>query len=378
MKNKFIRLLSLALAALLTCGVPAHAGWDPSKPANNSALVSAEIRTNWDALQTSIEAANLCHNGDMLQWSAGVTAAPDGFALSGAGATIARTGPAESDTFSFGAGRFAAKVTRSGADAKLTWTVVSTGQMADNAAIKGKSISVGAYTKSSTASHIRLTIDDGVGTSSSSYHTGGGSAEWLSLTRVLNASATKLEVYAEVNTTNAAAYLGGLHITYGEVKPLAWAPSPEACGLIYYSTTAVGNVGGGTDDLMSYPVQANTLNRNGKALRITAWGDFGATANAKLITADFAGTSITFYNGGSNTGSWKGEVVVVRTGASAQSMSGWAFVRGSGGWDGFTPTVATPAGDTTTTLTAKFTGAATADNDIRQLGMLVEVLCWRH
>jgi hypothetical protein len=369
--------LLLALAMIFVGGNVARAGWDPSKPANNSALVSAEIRSNWDALQTSIEAINLCNNGDMLRWSGGTTAAPDGFILTGAGATIARTGPAESDTFTFGAGRFAAKVTRSGADAKLTWTVVSTGQMADNAALKGKSISVGAYTKSSTASHIRLTIDDGVGTSSSSYHTGGGSAEWLSLTRVLNAGATKLEVYAEVNSTNAAAYLGGLHITYGEVKPLAWAPSPDACGLIYYSTTAVGNVGAGEDDLMSYPIQANTLNYDGKALRITAWGDYGANGNSKIMRGYFAGTGVVLMNGAPNAQNWKAEMMIVRTGASAQVLSGWSFIRGAGA-DVFTPAQVTPAGDTTTTLTAKFTGDATSNNDVRQQGMMVEVLCWKH
>jgi len=64
---------------------------------------------------------------------------------------------------------------------------------------RGRTVTFGAWVLTNTASHVRLRIADGVGTSYSSYHTGGGSYEWLEVSRVISASATYVntQIFAE-------------------------------------------------------------------------------------------------------------------------------------------------------------------------------------
>jgi hypothetical protein len=142
-------------------------------------------------------------------------------------------------------------------------------------------------------------------------------------------------------------------------------------GAISVNVTDVGNVSTGEDDLMTYSLPANVLSADLKAIRVTAWGTYGATANTKQIKAYFAGTSVTIANHSVNTGDWAAEMTIVRTGASTQVLTGWHINRTDAVRVG---TEATPAGDTTTALTIKFTGEATDNNDIVQKGMIVTVL----
>lgn len=179
--------------------------------------------TNTD-LQSQIASRNVAQNGDLSDWSAGAAAAPDSFTLSGAGATIARTGAGEADTFTFGTGVYAAKLTRVGADVKLLQSVISAVDMPGAADYKGKNVAVFAKGKTAIASHLRIIIDDGVTTSATSYHTGGGTSEDLTKVHTISASATKLEVYASVETSNGAAYVGGLIIVFSNLAPGSWKP----------------------------------------------------------------------------------------------------------------------------------------------------------
>lgn len=221
------------MAVLLALGLamgplPAMGAWDPSQPAASSSLSSGPVRDNFKAVESSVLAVNQVRNGDLWYWAAGGSAAPDNFTLTGGSCTIARTGTGMADTFSFGTGRFAAKVTRAGTNCVLTYTAISTTDMADATRVKGKRWHATMLAKSSTASHVRITIDDGVGTTSSLYHTGGGTAEFLVASRTLDAAATKIEVKAEVNATDAAAYVGGFITAQGDVPPSEWFYSPSA------------------------------------------------------------------------------------------------------------------------------------------------------
>lgn len=63
-----------------------------------------------------------------------------------------------------------------------------------SASYQGQLVVFKCWVKSSAASNIRIQIDDGVGTSSSSYHSGGGSYEQLIVSRTLSGSATRLRV----------------------------------------------------------------------------------------------------------------------------------------------------------------------------------------
>lgn len=60
---------------------------------------------------------------------------------------------------------------------------------------QGRPVTFGKWVLTSTASHARLAITDSVGTTYSSYHTGGGAYEWLEVTRIVDAGATSVAVY---------------------------------------------------------------------------------------------------------------------------------------------------------------------------------------
>jgi len=157
------------------------------------------------------------------------------------------------------------------------------------------------------------------------------------------------------------------------------AGTAKASGVINVNTTAVGNVGGGEDDLMTYTIPLNTLNADGKILRITCNGTFGATGNNKTIIPYFAGVAVaTLGPTASNALSWTVTLTVIRTGASAElvylndeggTTQGGAFSTKFGHLLSTTATFNTAAD-----CIFKLTGQGTADNDIRQTCMIVEVL----
>jgi len=145
-------------------------------------------------------------------------------------------------------------------------------------------------------------------------------------------------------------------------------------GRVNTQTNTVGNVGAGEDNLHTYSLPANALDADGKMVRVIIWGDFGATANAKLLTAYFGATSIVLANGSYNTGNWRAEFVIVRTGAATQILQGTLWLRSAGAPDTFSPAQVTPGETLSGAVTIKTTATATADNDIREQGFVVEVI----
>jgi hypothetical protein len=88
---------SLAAMLIVTLALftsPAGAAWDKTKPPTNGPLVSADIRSNWTAIETAIGGANQIGDPTFLVWAAGDAAAPTMWTLAGAGSSVARTGPA--------------------------------------------------------------------------------------------------------------------------------------------------------------------------------------------------------------------------------------------------------------------------------------------
>lgn len=143
-------------------------------------------------------------------------------------------------------------------------------------------------------------------------------------------------------------------------------------GVANVNVTAVGNVGVGEDDLISYTLPANSLSANGKTIRIRAWGTAANNANAKTVkvyfgTATILTTSLT----ASVADSWWVEALVVRTGASTQDVVARLEETGANVMD---MEVGTATQTDTATIAIKLTGTATADNDIVQEGLLVEFL----
>ena len=159
-------------------------------------------------------------------------------------------------------------------------------------------------------------------------------------------------------------------LTHGSVaqKGTGTATGPVSV-VLHANTTAVGNVGAGEDDLMTYSLPANTLSANGKGVRITACVTYAANGNTKTIKLYFGSTVLVTRSAGDNGSFIKLEGYVTRTGASTQEASGFLYFT-----NGSALTRSTPAEDTTGAITIKMTGEATSNDDIVQRVLIVEAL----
>ena len=192
--------------------------------------------TTLDAwLGSQVGGINIAHDSLLMLWPLGDTTPPEGWALTGTGAAIVRTGyggsgyeaSAPSDTTKMKYGRFAAKVTRGSTDAKLTKTFIPAEWFPTG--LQGRKVSVLVHAKSSVASQCSLLVEDGVDTTrggflgNRSYHTGGGVEEILFATHKFSLSATKLDLSVEV-AGSGAAYFGCVTIVISDLPPRDWFP----------------------------------------------------------------------------------------------------------------------------------------------------------
>jgi len=144
------------------------------------------------------------------------------------------------------------------------------------------------------------------------------------------------------------------------------------------NTSVVGNVGTGVDDLLSYALPANTLSANGKGIRITAQGATANNANAKTLRFVFGVTNVMNWSlTPSISGAWRVVIEIFRTSTGNQVIF-YSLEEVVTGVTLVTPKKAVEripsAQDETTALDVRFTGEATANNDIQQQEMLVEYL----
>lgn len=96
----------------------------------------------------------------------------------------------------------------------------------------------------------------------------------------------------------------------------------SAIGNAKSDVSTIGNVGTGTDNLLSFDIQANVLNNNGDYSEFDAFGEFENNANNKRLAIVFGGTTI-FNTGAVAFGSvaltsWRTNTKIVRTGSSSQ------------------------------------------------------------
>lgn len=136
------------------------------------------------------------------------------------------------------------------------------------------------------------------------------------------------------------------------------------------NSTAVGNVGTGEDDLITYSVPANTLRTDGQYLRFEMAGTFAATGNDKRVRIKFGSTTLldTDAIATSDLGGWIARGTILRTGAATQLCMTEFY-----SLDYFAPPTFVAATETLSgALTLKATGEATANDDIIQKFLLVE------
>jgi hypothetical protein len=135
---------------------------------------------------------NIVLNGNFEFWYAGTSSAPDAWNLAGTGASVAQS----ADEYR---GTYAAQLTYGSADASLYSDYWS-----NYADYQGETVTISAWVKTSTASIARIYIYDGVTTTYSSYHTGGGSYERLDITVDLDGSATTIQTGLRVSGSGNA------------------------------------------------------------------------------------------------------------------------------------------------------------------------------
>lgn len=163
-----------------------------------------------------------------------------------------------------------------------------------------------------------------------------------------------------VRSEVALGALAGASTTYAKVG-----------GTINTNTTAVGNVGTGEDDLMTYTIPASTLATNGDRIEFKMAGTFAANANTKRVKVKYGATTIFDTTAIAFNGTdWSLEGLVIRTGAATQKA--YVDFRSSDVLLNSSSDYTTPAETLSGTVVLKATGEATSNNDISQEIMAVK------
>jgi len=173
----------------------------------------------WDGDQATTKSGwghfdhfNYVYNPSFETYHSGVGNPFFGWNLSGAGST------ALIDAVNIRDGLVSAAVTRNGTDTflyqdiNLVWHNLIF--------FRGQQMSAGVWVRSSVGSVARISINDGIGASSSSFHTGNGDWEYLKVSRTLNALATVVRVSLEVLTGNATVQFDGVVMALGGTAEL--------------------------------------------------------------------------------------------------------------------------------------------------------------
>ena len=178
--------------------------------------------------QTNI---NLLYNPEFERWENGTAVAPTSWTFSGAGASIAR------DSSNERKGTYSAACTRSGANTNLY-------QLVSNFAhLKGRQVTAACWVKASVADRALISLNDGVAANTAVYHTGSGSYELLSVSRKIDASATQVALYLQIETGDTTVYFDQAIVAEGnEVIPPQDAPLLDSKRLYNTKTWAPGEI----------------------------------------------------------------------------------------------------------------------------------------
>lgn len=217
----------------------------------------------------------------------------------------------------------------------------------------GFSIAAGAFTLSDNATnYIVVQRTDGVTSASTSATNWNNPIQYARIYKLTTASGV---------VTVEEDHRAGVNGIHGPAADVA------------VSTSNVGNVGSGEDNLITYLLSQFRITTTFCGLRITAWGITANNANAKTLKMYFGSQVIlTFAFTTSQANTWRAVAEVFSTGTDAQDYV--AQLTQAGTASGSDVESGTATQDDGAAITIKCTGEATADNDIVQQGMLVELL----
>lgn len=137
------------------------------------------------------------------------------------------------------------------------------------------------------------------------------------------------------------------------------------------STTDVGNIGSGEDDLITYAIPAGKLATNGDYAEFTMTLSFAANANNKQVKLYYGATN--FYASGAqaqDNGTMEITGKIVRTSATTQKIT-FHQINNTALFPDYA-NFATASETMANAITLKATGEATSDNDIVQKILLVK------
>jgi len=175
-------------------------------------LTSGDI-TGLTGINTgTVNTDNLLLNGAFKYWYSGTSSAPDGWTLTGGGSV------AQEGTTGVSIGSYSAKVT-SDADGNYLEQEIHSDKGIGY--WQGKDITVSALVYATDASNAKITVADGVGSTSSSYHAGDSAISLLTVTHTIDASATKVEIQLNCDGDTKIAYFDGVQVSEGSI-PFAY------------------------------------------------------------------------------------------------------------------------------------------------------------
>jgi hypothetical protein len=178
----------------------------------------------------SINPTNLLTNGDFEVWSAGASAAPDGWTVSGG--SVAREGTIKKIS------TYSVKLTNTG---NYLYQDVHAGKGIEY--FKGRTLTLGVWVYASVGSRVQVAVNDGVGASSSSFHTGDSTWQFLSVIHSVNSSATQVRCILYMpDGTSISAYFDGAMCVEGS-SAVAFSDKP----MVYGDTRFAGITVGGQD-----------------------------------------------------------------------------------------------------------------------------------
>lgn len=140
-------------------------------------------------------------------------------------------------------------------------------------------------------------------------------------------------------------------------------------GALNIQSTAVGNVGTGTDDLHTFTLPANTLTTTNRGIQWEGSGSLANNANAKTLDILFGASMLSIVVPAgllSVASNWFGVAKIIRTGSSAQRFAIHVTFTDSANVSTRYVAQSTLSQTETGAIVIKCTGTATSNNDIVQ------------
>jgi hypothetical protein len=196
-----------------------------NKPADNTLGDASEIRANQDAFAQSMYGVNFIPNGDFLIWPS--SAMPAHFTSSGVAPTVTR------DTVTVVRQGWALKAVGGAGEGFVSYNAIPSARWHNG--WRAKTIHIGCWLYSSSTNSVRLFINGGGadGPQYSSYHAGGSSWEWVTLSHALPNDATSMTLGISIGNTKTG-YAWGLTGGQFGTPPQDFVAPPVGRGFLHF------------------------------------------------------------------------------------------------------------------------------------------------